>query len=737
MTTRRVLWASWLVPVFLGLSSRASADQPTDLEEALAEPVVSTASKAAEGQEGAPATTTSISAEDLRRYGIHSLNEAINYLSLGMITTSPLHAVEIGTNGVVITGDYGNHILLLINGHALNEQWDGTAYFERGAGIPFELIDHIEIILGPGSVLYGNQAMLGVINVITKRAKDYEGVHLIAESDIWTSWRGAVGAGHEFQLFGKPAEVTAQVEYYAQDGPAFTFAPQNVGLDANTGNPVNFGPFSPYPKGTWGGAVTNQYYARVPAGLMRLIVGDFELTLKTSTYQRATPYFNYNTTGGDFNNPNNYELDRFFSADLKHRLAISSTVQLRSRIYGDTYDYTLRETISASQYCSQVFPNGCRNTEFGFSRWAGVEEQLAFDWLHNSTLTTLAGGEARLAYVGAENDQVDLVTGFNPGSTGVYTHSIVSGAGFLQQTWQPVDPLSLNVGARLDADQRISAPHVSPRAAVVVKPWKGGALKGIYSTAFRVPTSYESATNTNIYDVANPNLKPELVQSFELSFEQRFGLQRIFFGGFQTSFTDLISSTPLSGNNPLLLNAIATGQVPQGTTTVYQEENVNRIDSWGANMGFDGALLGRDLRYGINLTGAYARASSPTGGTSLLPVAPQFFGNTRISYDLPGDWPVVGVVTQLQSRRLADQGIAGGFTPIPFAPPQVEVRATISGPVPQVAHLSYRFSADYAITSVVPYVAGPNQAATPTAPTAVLAPVDQFRTTMGLQYDFF
>jgi len=152
----------------------AAADDPSDLEALLAQPIVATASETAEDASTAPASTTTITAEDLRRYGIHSLDEAINYLSLGMITQNPLHSVDVGSRGVLLTADFGNHMLLLVNGHSMNEQWDGTAYFDRGAAIPFELIDRIELILGPGSVLYGSNAMLGVINIITKRARQYE-----------------------------------------------------------------------------------------------------------------------------------------------------------------------------------------------------------------------------------------------------------------------------------------------------------------------------------------------------------------------------------------------------------------------------------------------------------------------------------------------------------------------------------------------------------------------------------
>lgn len=718
----------------LATATPASADEPTDLEQMLAEPVVQTASKSAEDEAAAPATTSSISAEDLRRYGIHSLDEAINYLSLGMITQNPLHAVEIGSRGVLITGDYGDHVLLLINGHAVNEQWDGTAYYERGAGIPFEMIDHIEIILGPGSVLYGAQAMLGVINVITKRAKDYQGLHEIAESDVWTSWRGALGAGYEFQLLGKPAEVTAQIEYYQQDGPAFTFAPQKVGLDGSTGLPVNYGPGSTYPAGTWGGTVDKQYYSRVPAGLMRLEWGDFEATFKASTFQRATPYYTPVTTTGDFNDPNAYEIDRFFFGDLKHRWAISPVVQLRSRVYGDSYDYALREHFSAPQNCSSG-TDGCAYTIFGLSRWLGIEEQFSFDWLKDNTLTTLVGAEARYRYVGAQNDETDSVTGVNPGSRGVYVHHEAAGAAYLQQTWQPWQWLHLNAGARLDADQRIDGPHVSPRAAIGVNPWKNGTLKGIYSEAFRAPTSYETSYTDNAGNIPSPGLRPESVRSFELSFEQRFGVQRILFGGFQSTWKDLISSTQLDPNDPAFQSALAAGTLAPGSTIAYQNRNIDTIESFGWNAAFDGSLFHRDLRYGINATGAFARRVDASGTKNELPVAPQVFGNARISYDLPGNWPVLGLVAQYVAKRPADRYLTGGFTPMPYAPPQVELRATVSGPFPWVSGLSYRVSADYAFAATNPYVVGPIQSATADVPSAALSPVDQFRATVGLQYD--
>ena len=62
------------------------------------------------------------------------------------------------------------HFLVLVDGHAMNEPLRGSAWTGVGSGVPIEIIDHIEVIVGPGSVLYGSNAMFGLINVVTKRA---------------------------------------------------------------------------------------------------------------------------------------------------------------------------------------------------------------------------------------------------------------------------------------------------------------------------------------------------------------------------------------------------------------------------------------------------------------------------------------------------------------------------------------------------------------------------------------
>jgi outer membrane receptor protein involved in Fe transport len=734
------------------LSGRARADGPSDLEAALSEPVVTTASQTAEDQSTAPATSTTISADELRRYGIKTLAEAINFLSLGMITQNDLDEPEIGSRGVLLTGDYGDHVLLLINGHSVNEQWGGTAYYGRGAGVPFELIDHIEVILGPGSVLYGSQAMLGVINIVTKRAKDFDGFHFVGEGDLFTTGRGAVGFGHEFTFLGQRGELTYEMEYYAQSGPTFTLGPETYGRDGVTGKGACFNSTCSNP-GIWGGTPANQSnWAKLPEGYMRLVLGDFELDVRAEAYQRSDPAISY----AAYNAPNAYEFDRFLSSDLRHRWAISSIAQLKSRLYGDAYTYREQLPTYAAFQCYPGQTQGCVYEGTGFSRWVGLEEQLSFDWLHDQSLTTLIGLDGRAIRVGEANYSNGLVIDSGIPPVGVFEKSEYRLAAYGQQTWRPIKWLSLNVGARVDEDLRVDDDvqygRVSPRAVVAINPWEKGTLKVIYSEAFRAPSYFETTFTDNQTVIPNHTLRPEIVRSGEVSFEQRFGTQRIFVGGFDAQYSDMVL---LQLAPPAALEGAVQGGILPAVTPntnknilktyglngsyVEQSQNVSGISDLGVNAAFEGSAFDKTLRYGVNVTGAvsHQNVTNPDGSVTTTPieVTPQVFGNARVSYALPGDWPVIGVASSVVGRRPVAGAFESGWAVPPYAPTQVELRGTLSGRVPGIPRLSYRFIVNYAVSALNPYTTGPVTSPTTANPVPVLIPVDQLRTTLGLQYD--
>ena len=734
----------------LAWAGSAHAEGTSDVEAILQDPVVTTPSNAAEGASTAPGTSTSISAEELRIHGIRTLDEAINYASLGMMTGHNMHSVEVGARGVLLHGDYGNHVLLLVNGVPQNEPWDGSAFFDRGAGIPFELVDHIEVMLGPGSVIYGSQAMLGVVNIVTKRARDYTGLHLITEgelvsplganysirspsssgyaADLGKGVRWSAGYGKEFRLFDVPSELTLQLEYYRFKGASVEFANQEYGNDSATGMPKNFGPRAQ--PGVWGGKATQSWFSEVPTSYARLIVGDFTLATRAGANTRSAPYNDYLVRSvGNFDPSNDYERDTFFDVSLRHEKAMSSLFTLSSQVYAASNRYRWFDSTSGVEDCDVWQTSGCKYDLIGIGRRLGADVRGSFEWHDALHMSTVIGGSAQIRNVYSRMIVHSELGNGHPMATMNTTDAV--GAVHVQHSLRPFKEIDINLGGRFDIDQRFGS-RFSPRTAVALTTWPGATWKTSYSEAFRAPTAYELNYTDHLTQVPASSLGPEITRTVELSFEQRIAAHRLFFGVFRSWWTDMVFTSTLS---PEEVQAMANaGAVEPGATDVYQFRNLSRIDNWGFNAAYGFAFLERRLRFDTNLTGSKTRVTDPvqlgepTG-------APHFFGNARISLDPGAQLPIIGLATVFRARSLSDRYYDGGFARPPVAPQSWEFRGTLSGHVPSVTGLSYRVSTTYSVTRVAPYNIGALQYALDSNTQSYQQPINRLYGFVGLQYD--
>jgi outer membrane receptor for ferrienterochelin and colicins len=714
------------------LAHAQESQDTSELEGLLDTSVVSAPSKTNEAVSTAPAASVVLTAEDLRRYGIRSLDEAINFLAYGMVTEKGFQSVEIGARGVLLGSDFGSHVLLMVDGHVLNESWSATAYFDRAATIPFELIDHIELVLGPGSVLYGSSAMLGIVHVVTKRAKDFSGVHAIVESELPVSLRGAVGLGKAFKLFGRDAEIVFQLEHYEQHGPTFDFGPINVDPDAVTGEPRNFDPKPSdrkYGPGVWGGRGNDAYFTQAPSAYLKLRAGDFEASLRGALDKRSFP-----TNSGNFDDPASYELDRWLNLDIKHSVSLSAVAQLSTRLYADSYDYNEYWTSNGAEDCLEGQDSGCVWRLHGAAQTIGLEPQLSLDWFKDGRAVTLLGVDGRIKHIASEVSFSDNITGIAPPSDSDYAKGEKALAAYLQQTFWATKWAALNAGARVDVDDRFGS-ALSPRAALAVLPWRGGTVKAIYSEAFRAPTAFDIYYNDPSTQVpGGKDLRPEKVRSVEAMIEQRFGRQTLHIGAFRSWWEDLLLLSPLSDEQ--VQANIDKGVLQDGIDGAYQVQNVSRVNNIGADFGFEGTAADGKLHYGVNVTEAIGRREEPGQTAQLLSLAAQAFGNARIAYDLPHGLPTVALVARWVGRRPTDIYAPPGtedYNPS-FAKPSAEARLTLSGAVPGLTGLSYRLTANYNTAKRSIYS---SHGGTLPDGSHEFIPNDRLRFGAGLQYDFW
>jgi outer membrane receptor for ferrienterochelin and colicins len=714
---RRYALSAILALAWLGANRSAAAEEDTsDLEGLLDTSVVSAASKSAESVSIAPATSIVITAEELRRYGIRTIDEAINFLAFGMVTEKKFQSSEIGARGVLLANDFGGHVLLMVDGHVLNEPWGATAYFDRSTAVPLEIVDHIEIVLGPGSVLYGANAMLGIVHIVTKRAKDFPGVRVIVESEVPTSLRGAMGLGKEFTLFGSDGEVVFELEHYRQQGPVFKFGPQVIETDPLLARRYDSDPDNPNPPGVWGGKGDDAYLTEVPAAYLRLRLGDLEVGARAAIAQRTAP-----TDGGNFDDPEALQQDRWLHLDVKHSLPASASVRLSTRLYGDLYDYHEYWPSNGADDCLEGQDEGCLWLLKGAAQMVGLEPQLTLDWFEDGRAVTLIGLDGKIKHIQSSVDFIDNGSGESPGKIGAYDPTEKALAAYLQQTVWPAEWLALNAGARFDVDDRFGS-HFSPRAALALLPWRGGTAKLMYAEAFRAPSAFD----IYYYDPATQlpggkDLRPEIVRSVEATIEQRAGAQTIQIGAFRSWWEDLLLSQELSEEE--FDAALASGELAPTATYAYQVRNVSSIESYGMNLAYEGSLSSGRLRYGLSFTEAIARRKDPGAPEGVLEVAPQLFGNARISYDLGPGLPTAALATRYVGPRLITDGT--------YADPAVEMRATLSGEVPPMSGLSYRLTANYITAARGAYVVGPGLLEDGRHEHV---PNDQFRIGVGLAY---
>ena len=207
----RALAASY---VFLFAWSAASAERAglenLTLEE-LMQVEVTTVAGVAEDRFTTPSAIYVITPEDLRHTGIRTLPEALRLVPGMFVGRAATSNWVIGARGLTGNGVTTTRTLVLIDGRVAYDPlfngspWDVLDY-------PLDDVERIEVVRGPGATLWGVNAVNGVINVITKSARDTEGAHVrvttgtVDQVDTMLRYGGKAGSG-AWRVWGRYADT--------------------------------------------------------------------------------------------------------------------------------------------------------------------------------------------------------------------------------------------------------------------------------------------------------------------------------------------------------------------------------------------------------------------------------------------------------------------------------------------------------------------------------------------------
>ncbi len=138
---------------------------------------------------------TIVTADEIEKYGYRTLTDILRNVR-GFYVTSDRNYSFLGVRGFNRPGDYNARILLLVDGHRLNDNIFGGALIGTEFPLDVDLIERLEIIRGPSSSLYGSSAFFGVINVITK---DLSGVQATGSVASFGTGKGRLSYGQTFE----------------------------------------------------------------------------------------------------------------------------------------------------------------------------------------------------------------------------------------------------------------------------------------------------------------------------------------------------------------------------------------------------------------------------------------------------------------------------------------------------------------------------------------------------------
>jgi len=419
-----------------------------------------------------------------------------------------------------IRGSSASQVLVMIDGRPINSITYGSADLSE---IPLEQVERIEIVKGPGSHLYGANALGGVIHVITKRPSD----------------KPSFQAGLTYGSFNT---FTARAEH-GQTLDRFAYI-LNTAYKTSDGHRDN-----------------SAYEEKEVSAKVFYRLGDrSEVSLRSAFHQDGlgvpgpvpapgtTPLFGNEKVTSLFDHQDN----TLFNNRLEWFGEPTKDLQVRWQAYQDYRDMLYRQRY-------QGFPSAVEDRSTYRADIYGTSMDLVWSFHQDHRLSL--GGEVRNEKLKAEQQLKDLST--SQVTTTRWEPDNTISALFLQEHWQALPRLRLVGGLRYDHTSRYGS-EWSPDLGAVFSLQELTQIKVHYGQAFRPPTFNDLFWP----GYGNPNLSPERGTTYECLFDHALKDKRLAVnaGLFYTAIKDKIQWMP-------------------DASGMWRPQNVNEQKNWGFETG--------------------------------------------------------------------------------------------------------------------------------------------------------
>ncbi len=416
---------------------------------------VTTTSKTEQNIHDAPGIINVITAKEIQKFGANNLYEVLERITGSYLPAFFLYPQNVVSLRGDLAGGLDTHVLLLLNGRPFREsetQGNNTSLY---VALPLLAIEKIEVVRGPGSVLYGTNAFTGVINVITK--KEFKSKQpLTTQLSAMTGSLGTWASEAYFARQQGKFKWAGSVRYFREEGWFF-----------QARDPVGVMGSKDYSEHNVGTHLYGEYQ-------------DWKFNLAyLKDHQEAwgsQPLWDH------LPGPDNTRV----LADLGYSHKFSPDFRLEANM---THNY---------RYTSLRIPGAISNHEKindTLLELAGYWQKGKLSWLLGGTLYSISG------------QAQDYIASYRERLTTIYT----------QADYQVTDKTKLILGGQ--AVKPVSLDWtVVPRIGLVHSFSESISLKALYSQAYRAPTQFERMVFIPPTIVGNLDLRPETVTTFDLQF---------------------------------------------------------------------------------------------------------------------------------------------------------------------------------------------------------------------------
>lgn len=495
----------------------------------LIDPEVRTASLVAEPVSEAPAPVTVITADMIRAIGARNLQEILVAYVPGMTAVTDKNELNVAMRGIYT--DSQQKMLVLIDGHRINSRLFSSAAPDYSIGVHPSKIAQIEVLRGPGSAIYGNLALNGVINIITKDAAQMQGA--VVEGGFGSLGQRTLHATAG-QKLGETSDVKLWGSFYRAEGEEHPIPIEEQFTKIDDEDGVQYIDAFKDPASYDVGGIFG--------------LGDFSLAIGSRQGKMVPPFTSGSAIGGETYNYEEYRtwsgvapghMSQSSYGELAYDVSAGKWVSFHSALYLDANNTIMRDVVEPRSL----------SAESQVSTVIGWKEQTLGNLSHltlNYDLGSVGGGNF---LVGGQIDRVNVIDSYwITGSGGdVKTvegtaeqkvlpdgnETIYSAFTQLKHAVGLNRDVIFNVGVRYDYKDRVDYQYVneftmedfpvgddvfaiSPRTALILAPESWFGVKFSFSDSF-VDAPYFTRTNRTRNFRGTPDLEPETMRAYQLT----------------------------------------------------------------------------------------------------------------------------------------------------------------------------------------------------------------------------